>query len=737
MDDIFSITRTYSALSIQDLLSARDQYHYQLMNKENVIATAIGYYRIRKVEHWPSKTNQNPDNSKFKDDARTLANSEVRPDSWPAVLVFVNNWKTEAELKRGSDPRNIVPKTLFLPDGKSVPVCVIYAPKENYTDAEISPDQLEFPRNVIGGGFPLSVDVQDQTHYASLGCLVTDGHYTYALTNKHVVGEKGTEIYSVLGGVSRRIGESSGIQLGRVPFNQLYPGWGGENIFVNVDIGLIKVDDVNEWKTDVYQIGTMGRLTDLHTGNFNLNLIGAPVMGYGCYSKKIEGVIQALFYRYKSMGGYEYVSDFLIGPGRAGKFSVHAGDSGTVMMYQHIDPKTKKEELMPIGVLWGQHILYENGGKKTQPYALVNCLSLALNKLDVDLVRDWNLDQPYVWGKVGHYTVALKALNAVNKTKYPKLWKILNTNAELICFKESDITKNLETYKGYQTFCPLADVADIIFKFGGTGFAKRGREKPNHYADIDLPRYSDGKSLRDLVTENTTNLDPAIWSSYYDDVETPTMNKGILPFRVWQIFKEMIGYISSGDELRFLTAAGILTHYVGDGCQPLHSSFMSQGEVLDSKGDYTMFSKNVHTAYEDKMVDAHYADILKGIDTNLSAYNKSIGAIKTGKDAGMAVFNLMCKTQDDLKPIDILNTFQKNRKVEDLWTEHGDATIQVMSRGACYMARIWEAAWELGNGETNMKKTALLDKTAVKNLYEKHPNDFIPSFTIDQIKTVL
>ncbi len=38
----------FRALSVRDLLDARDQYHYHLMNKTNVVGTAIGLYLFRK-----------------------------------------------------------------------------------------------------------------------------------------------------------------------------------------------------------------------------------------------------------------------------------------------------------------------------------------------------------------------------------------------------------------------------------------------------------------------------------------------------------------------------------------------------------------------------------------------------------------------------------------------------------------------------------------------------------------
>ncbi len=167
----------YTALSLQDLLTARDLYHLHLMNKKNVVATAIGYYRIRKADSWPTGSNTNPDNSKNKYIERTLANSEVRPYSWPAILVFVERWEEEKELleKEGSE---ILPKVLYLPDGKAVPVCIIKAEKIEESNEPVDFSKINFPRNVISGGFPLLTDVQNEKRIASFGCLVTDGHLT-------------------------------------------------------------------------------------------------------------------------------------------------------------------------------------------------------------------------------------------------------------------------------------------------------------------------------------------------------------------------------------------------------------------------------------------------------------------------------------------------------------------------------------------------------------------------------
>lgn len=44
----------FSALSIRDLVEARDLHHFHLMSKANVVGTAVGLYLIRKDEDWPT-----------------------------------------------------------------------------------------------------------------------------------------------------------------------------------------------------------------------------------------------------------------------------------------------------------------------------------------------------------------------------------------------------------------------------------------------------------------------------------------------------------------------------------------------------------------------------------------------------------------------------------------------------------------------------------------------------------
>ena len=140
-------------------------------------------------------------------------------------------------------------------------------------------------------------NVQEDLKIASFGCLVTDGHYTYALTNRHVTGDEGTEISTILDGKEIVAGTSSHLQASRLLFDEIYPDLTASQTYINIDVGLIKINDIHQWKAEILGIGQMGEILDVNSSNISLKLIGQPVVGFGAVSgKKIQGEIQALFY---------------------------------------------------------------------------------------------------------------------------------------------------------------------------------------------------------------------------------------------------------------------------------------------------------------------------------------------------------------------------------------------------------------------------------------------------------
>lgn len=751
MRDYLEHEDDYSALSISDLLKARDEFHLHLLHKANVIGTAVGRYRIRKDEPWPSrKGHSHSDKPKCE---RTLQNSEVRAYSWPAILVFVSEWLDDSTFTPNgkNKPQDFIPPAIYMSDGRKAPICVIKADRDDMRhpwDASYA-----FPTSLIGGGFPLMVEVQGQERIASVGCLVTDGHRTFALTNRHVVGEPGTPIYSLVGNNRERIGVATEHVLTREAFGDIYDGWTAKNVYVDLDAALIDIDDVNRWTTQIYGVGQIGKLADLAADNLSLRLIGCPVRAFGAASKDMRGEIAALFYRFKSVGGFEYVSDFLIGPrDGARSLGTHPGDSGTVWLIE----QPKGAPPLPLALQWGGQVFVDGSGAEGSSYALATALSTVCAALDVDLVRGWNADQPDYWGAVGHYGIANKAIGHLPDGA--RLTALMKNNLANITLDIEDVTKKGTGGLSKKEFVPLADVPDLAWKIGP--YNRGEPEHPNHFADMDRPLdppLPEGKTLL-AICDDPANIAVDVWIRYYDavDAQHPSEepdNRGLLPFRVWQIFDAMVYFVQRGEVEKFVSAAGILSHYVGDACQPLHISYLFNGDpdratkglvrnrkTNEKEEGMISYGAGVHAAYEDDMVDYHVADIWPGVDQRLRGMRP--GALPAdGTSAAEDVVGLMKNTFEKIAPMDIVEAYkaqegqQPKAIAQALWDAFGDRTIDVIADGSDCLARLWQGAWQAGGGD---HKIATLDEIAQDTLVGIYgARTFLQSETLATIAPVL
>jgi hypothetical protein len=776
----------FHSLSLRDLLEARDLYHLHLTERKGVLATAVGRYLIRQTDSWP---NQRPVVKGT--GPKTLANVHIRPYSWPCVLVFVEKWVSEHELHRyGYKPTDVVPNALHMPNGKVVPVCVVEAPPETLTRSGSHPPV--FPKSFIGGGYPVIADVQGEEHMASIGCLVTDGHTTYAVTNRHVTGSPGETLYTFVNGERRAIGVSSTRQVGRLPFAEVYEDWPGQNMYVNADVGLIEVTDKTMWTPQVYSIGVVDRLADLSIENISLQLVKARVRAYGCASGELYGRIWALFYRYKSIGGFEYVSDLFIGPRPGVPFQTYPGDSGTLWLLEPSGPPDPDDEptdptphpsddsrapqgvwkaprkrtaivekrmLRPLALQWGGHAFRSGNGMPSQSYVLATFLSTVCNRLEVDLVRDWGQALPEYWGTIGHFTIANIACNLVPGAKAKQFFKDNRLN---ITFELSDITAPGTSGLSKKDFVPLADVPDLAWKIGAFVRGPRGHnpEEPQHFADLDEPP-PDGSPTLLEVCRNKANVHPAVWIAHSRKFKKPkskadpAKHAGLLPFRVWQIFDEMVDFVKAGKEAEYLTAAGVLAHYIGDACQPLHCSFMHHGDPSDpvlrvihhttgkkaGKTETVDDSKEIHEDYEQNMFKGVRGHAMK---TRLAAKaTRARGRrIKNGREAAIETVAMMQAAFKRVPPKTLIKRYNqllradvsKTELLDRLWAEFGNDTVDVMAMGCRLLARLWGSAWVAGGGDKKIKGGTLKQPDLV-NCYRK--KTFLKSFLLTQIGTHL
>jgi hypothetical protein len=755
--DLLEATQNVFALSVKDLLEARDLYHNHLLHKANVVGTAIGLY-FRRSKDPKSYINMSPADRKRDEERskgeRNFENSGVTDSSWPCVLVFVSKWIRRSDFgtgKRKVNPRHVIPPALYMPDGRVVPVCVMKVDPRSARPAPLA--RLRWPTALVGGGFPLVGDMQGQEHVASVGCLVTDGHSIYALTNRHVTGPPGTPVFTELRGTRVEIGRSSDKQLTRLAFTDAYGEYPGNKTFLNVDVGLIDVNDANDWTSQVYGIGPIGDLADLSEQNISLRLIDADVAAYGAASGELRGKIKALFYRYKSVGGYDYVADFLIAPDLTATQQTLPGDSGTVW---HL-PMPDASPPRPLAIEWGAQTLSTGSGELN--FALATSLSTVCRKLDVELVREHNTGVAPFWGVTGHYSIATFAIDAI---RIAKLKTLMSANRARISFDTANIdpktlAEQMREAKENDTFVPLADVPDVIWKQfkssvegGRDPVPRKGPEHPTHFADIDEPRV-DGKTLRALsLADPANNVSVAFWRAFYTGLgHAESASRGLLPFRVWQFFDEMVDAVRAKRVPRFVCAAGILSHYVGDACQPLHGSMFADGfknqtqTVPMTHRDDTPGTKQVwpgmgiHSAYESSMIDRKSVTLLAGLATKVSQL-APLPRVANGHDAAVAIVRLMERSAVSLPPTTLINEYiglgggKSAAALDGLWDKFGTKTIAVMADGANVLTMLWESAWGAGNGNA-IAKSALktIATTALRRLYKRL--DFVESLDLDSI----
>jgi hypothetical protein len=738
----FPPERRFNNLHLEDLLEAREAYHVYLTNMENVVATAIGRFRVRREELSKIQQPIDANQVKIKMDSpeKTLQNTVVPPGAFPCILVFVSEWLTVKAME--DRPDQVVPRFLYLPDGRMIPTCVIKVTRKEQDIPSLS--DLNFPNEMLGGGYPIVTEVQGEQHLASIGCLVSDGDSVYALTNKHVVGEHieggdGREVFTFVNGERYKIGVTHHRQVGKKAFIEVFNGWPGSRAYSTLDAGLIRIDDVRYWTGQIFGVGELGEPVDMHTDSISIDLVGTPVRAFGSASGEMLGEIQALFYRYKAIGGFDYISDFLIGKidGKPA-LATRPGDSGTIWCYDPSllsDEKKKeieqsKEErssksaayrLRPIALQWGGHTMIESGGGKVElSYALATSLSTICRELDVDVFRGWNIGLSEYWGKIGHYKVAAKACELISNMK---LRLLMNNNRAVIAFDDETLKNGKKVTIDSKKFVPLADVPDYVWR------TYRKKDAANHFADMDQIGRGEfkGKTLLQL-TRKPNNVNISLWNRFYDSIGTDH-RRGALPFRVWQIYAEMVKFAQKRDIKRFVCAAGILAHYVGDACQPLHSSYLHHGEK--NRGE-----EDVHRYYESEMMDRYAGDIIAGVNAELKGRSAK-PEINGGKEAAIYVIDLMRSTFKKLSPSDIIEAYRDSRSRDEpmkrFFDAVGERTIKCISEGCLRLASLWESAWREGKGQSISKdKLVLVSREDLKTLY--NDSKFLEAFRLQDPK---
>ena len=757
-------TRDFNALSLSDLLEAREAAHVHLARKEGVVATAVGRYLIRDNDPNSKDPHAVYHGNRAELGPRRMDNSVITKWSWPCVIVFVKSWRDASNFR--NDPQNFISPSIDLPDGRQVPVCVVEAAPQTAAWEPMIPQTGE--SNFYSGGIPVFSEVQGHERFGTLGCLVTDGTTTYGLTAAHVAGRSGSISKAFRAGELKRIGTAAEKQAVREPFEKIYPTLPGKYVDSCLDAGLIRVNDIEHWSAAVHGIGPVDELISIDMNTLSLSLIGAPVRAHGAASGSIDGQILALFFRYQAFGGYDYVADLLIGPRRGkGPLRTRSGDSGSVFFYDHIeasaaaeadkvrcyserdaDPaeierrsaqayekviaeyKEKETSWRPLALQWGGQRFFgapAAEGDSSFPFALATSLSTICRELSVEIIRGRDIALPEYWGEVGHYTIGEIACDLISFNSNT-LKSLFRNNRKNIGFDDNAIMFGGHILGlGPGETVPLADVPDRIWKSDDPGL-NRGKDNPTHYADMDQ-KDPHGRTLFDIC-ENPANIKPSVWRQYYQSIHKGAGSQGSLPFRVKQIFEAMVHHVSQGHVTEYICAAGILAHYVGDACQPLHASFRHDEEGAHSPYERDMLNENRGT-------NGVVSKTRAGLAGRLGDSN-----ITTGAEAARRTIEMMRNIRNNiLSPEEIIDVWREVRyhgpDYQTMWQKLGVKTGKCMAEGALLLASLWQSAWRVGNGDQHINTSDMVPYPSLRELYEPngtpgHGVQFLPSLYLSE-----
>ncbi|HEX7843207.1 MAG TPA: hypothetical protein VF469_37305 [Kofleriaceae bacterium] len=647
-------------LTVKDLLEAREAYHNHLMGiGDNVVGTAIGLFR------------------QTSEPERTFANSRIIHEagpgeevSWPCVLVFVDRWRPRSEFATAEDFfERYVPPYLYLSDGRVVPTCVVKLTRhERAPDADLG----HFANPVLSGGYPIATNEQGRAHLGTLGCLVTDGATTYGLTCRHVVGEPGREVFNPAH-PGLRIGVSDRVQEGKQRFSQVYADWPGHDVVLDVDAGLVRFDDLSQVTAQIIGVKRLGPVWNVSPENLSLDWIGREVVSFRAgprgRTRQSTGEIGAYFYRFKAVGGVEYVADVLLSPKPGALDEMHSvpGDSGRLWFVadEHV--------MRPIAMQWGGYQLA--GAGQVWQFALGTFLSTICRELDVDLVSSWNAGNYEYWSAAVHRTIS-SLLPRIVKT--PALQQLLELNAA-----------NLEW---------TADKPDCWVYANRFQREAASSEAPFHYTDMDLPTQTPefaGRSLVEIWRDQAL-VTKDVLKRYLDGITMPGGKPkpvSSLPFRAAYVWKSAVEFLQAGDVERFVAAIGVLAHYIEDASCALHGSFNYDGDT--TAPDYNRL-KGIHHKYDD-IVDKAQGDVADELLGRLDDFVPDHGAIQTPGDMARAAAALQCATFDILAPEELFQIY-RDHDYKLRWADVAERAERSIVGSLKLMAQAIESAWAQGGG---------------------------------------
>jgi len=211
----------------------------------------------------------------------------------------------------------------------------------------------------------------------------------------------------------------------------------------------------------------------------------------------------------------------------------------------------------------------------------------------------------------------------------------------------------------------------------GAGLAGEG---PNHYLDLDA---FGTWPFEEVSREEAVHL---------ERFGAEARERGRLPWRVQEVYAELVAAFRARDSLRILERAAVLGHYVGDGHVPFHAILNYDGQLTGQKG--------LHARWESEMVDRFLRQIEGQVEPGAArAGAKPIGSLFDALVESAAETASGLEADRELRgERDFADTPEDDRYDDAyysaLYGREGFLAAARISRAAERLGSLWLTAWE-------------------------------------------
>jgi hypothetical protein len=208
----------------------------------------------------------------------------------------------------------------------------------------------------------------------------------------------------------------------------------------------------------------------------------------------------------------------------------------------------------------------------------------------------------------------------------------------------------------------------------------REGELPNHFMDLDAFGTYPFSEIPPLEADHLARFGPG------------TSERGRVPWRVAEVYRDLVAAFAASDEARALERSAVLGHYVADAYVPLHAVLNYDGQLSDQKG--------IHSRWESELVAR--------FERQIEARVEPASAVHVDDPAGL-VFEVLresfARAQETLAadreltgPRDYADTPEDDRYDDGYYTRlyerEGETVVSRLDAAATALGSLWLSAWE-------------------------------------------